>query len=449
MRPSRRARPATWRVLAASLPAIATISKPGCRRNAGDRTARPKPVPRIATRDAAWTSGQKWSGSIGVKPSPVKPRGRMCPASLPFSFHHSVSFTGERRHAVRSAHAELAHLIVHQLPTKLQAGEAILIEAFDLRARSRARSSSEEVQKVGGVPIVALRDKRGPCAPSSRTPPRSSSNWGAIELHQMKQVQAYVGIRASDNVSELADVPSDKMALYRSSSRSRCTLNHRVNNTRWVVLRHPNAGMAQLANTSTEKFGTSLRRIGNVDYKLMQKAIVPLRERMLPPTACTSSRRARTCASASGRRRRFVPRRAQHSRRRVLHGAGARLGRGHDPLQHAVGLPRHDVCDQLEFTFEKGRIVKATGNLGQARPAARHRRGRALHRRVLARLQPEHPEADEGHAVRRRRSRARCTSRPASATRRPRTATASKVHWDPCSSSAPITVAARSGSTTS
>ena len=61
----------------------------------------------------------------------------------------------------------------------------------------------------------------------------------------MKRVQAYIAIRGSANANENADVPSDRLALY--SRIMRPVLNHRVNKTRWCVLRWPSPSMAQAA----------------------------------------------------------------------------------------------------------------------------------------------------------------------------------------------------------
>ena len=255
---------------------------------------------------------------------------------------------------------KLAHLIVHH-STKLQAGEAILIEAFDLR-HGLVLDLVEEVQKVGGVPIVALRDNAVLRAQLLNATEKQLELQGAIELHQMKQVQAYVGIRASDNVSELADVPSDKMALYQKLVAQPVHLNYRVNNTRWVVLRYPNAGMAQLANTSTEKFEDFYFDVCNVDYKLMQKAIVPLRERML--------RTDRVHIKSPGTDLRFsikdVGVVSCHGERNIPDGE-CFTAPVRDSVEGTIAYNTPSVYlgttyDKLVFTFEKGRIVKATGN---------------------------------------------------------------------------------------
>ena len=37
---------------------------------------------------------------------------------------------------------------------------------------------------------------------------------GKIDATLMEEMDCYVGVRGSDNVSELSDVPSEKMAIY-------------------------------------------------------------------------------------------------------------------------------------------------------------------------------------------------------------------------------------------
>ncbi|MFN8586993.1 MAG: aminopeptidase [Candidatus Eisenbacteria bacterium] len=254
---------------------------------------------------------------------------------------------------------QLAHLIVHH-STRIQPGEAMLIEAFDLR-NSLVLDLVDEVQKAGGVPVVSLRDNAVIRRQLLGATEAQLKLQGDIELHQMKQVQAYVGIRASENVSELGDVPADKMALFQKLVAQPVHLQYRVNHTKWVVLRWPNAAMAQLANTSTEAFEDFYFSVCNVDYKRMQQAIVPLRERML--------RTDRVHLKSPGTDLRFSIKDigviSCHGERNIPDGECFTA-----PVRDSVeGTIRYNTqsvylgttYDQLEFTFEKGRIVKATG----------------------------------------------------------------------------------------
>ncbi len=254
---------------------------------------------------------------------------------------------------------KLAHLIVHH-STQIKPGDVILIEAFDLN-HGLVIDIVAEVQKAGGIPLVSLRNNAVIRQQLLGATEAALKLQGEIELHQMKQVQAYVGLRASDNVSELSDVPGDKMAMFQKLVAQPVHLEYRVKNTRWVVLRYPNAAMAQLANTSTEAFEEFYYRVCNVDYKHMQNAIVPLRERML--------RTDRVHIKSPGTDLRFsikdVGVISCHGERNIPDGECFTA-----PVRDSVeGTIRYNTqsvylgttYDQLEFTFEKGRIVKATG----------------------------------------------------------------------------------------
>lgn len=91
------------------------------------------------------------------------------------------------------------------------------------------------------------------------------------QLFQMKGMDAYIAIRASENTSELSDVPSEKLNMY--SKLTRPTIDQRVNKTKWVVLRYPNPSMAQLANSSQEAFEDFYFNVCTLDYKKMSKSM--------------------------------------------------------------------------------------------------------------------------------------------------------------------------------
>jgi aminopeptidase len=174
--------------------------------------------------------------------------------------------------------ARLAQVIIHH-STRLEPGEAILIEAFDLQD-GLVHDLVEEACRAGGIPLVHLRTNpviRQVLVSGSEAQIRLQAE---VELFQMKKVQAYVGLRASDNVSELGDVPPAQMKLYTQLLQQPVHLDWRVNHTKWVVLRYPTAAMAQLANLSTEQFEEFFYRVCTLDYGRMAEAIVPLAERM-------------------------------------------------------------------------------------------------------------------------------------------------------------------------
>ena len=254
---------------------------------------------------------------------------------------------------------QLAHLIVHH-STELRSGEAILIEAFDME-NGLVLDLVDEAQAVGAVPVVYIRDNAVLRAQLRGATERSLAVQAEIELNQMKQVQAYVGVRGSTNVSELADVPADRMGLYQKLVAQPVHLDYRVNKTRWVVLRYPNGAMAQLANMSTEAFEDFYFRVCNVDYERMRQAIVPLRERML--------RTDRVHITGPGTDLRFSIKDigvvSCHGMRNIPDGE-CFTAPVRDSVEGTIAYNTPSVYlgttyDKLVFTFEKGRIVKATG----------------------------------------------------------------------------------------
>ena len=90
-------------------------------------------------------------------------------------------------------------------------------------------------------------------------------------LQKMKGMQAYIAIRAGGNTAELSDVPSDKLNMYYRLTSP--TLDYRVNETKWVVLRYPNNSMAQLANASLEAFEDFYFDVCTLDYSKMDRAM--------------------------------------------------------------------------------------------------------------------------------------------------------------------------------
>lgn len=255
---------------------------------------------------------------------------------------------------------QLAQLIVRH-STRLQPGEVALVEAFDL-ADGLVIDLVEEIQRAGAIPIVSLRSNAVIRSQLLAATEAQLDVQAGLELHQMKAVQAYVGIRAAENVSELSDVPADRMALYQQRVAQPVHLNYRVNHTKWVVLRYPNAAMAQLANMSTAAFEDFYFRVCNVDYARMREAIQALRERMLktdrvrltgPGTDLTFSIKGIGAVSC-------------HGERNIPDGECFTA-----PVRDSVeGTIRYSTpslylgttYDGLRFRFEKGRIVEAKGN---------------------------------------------------------------------------------------
>lgn len=168
----------------------------------------------------------------------------------------------------------LAKNLIHY-STQLQSSEKILIEMFD-DASPLAQALVSEAYAVGGQPFLSIKNnrlQRALLAQASENQLHSIADW---ESARMNQMQAYIGIRASENISELSDVPAEKMQQYQQHWFKPVHSEIRVKRTKWCVLRWPNSAMAQLAGMSSEAFEDFYYRVCNLDYARMDRAMDPL-----------------------------------------------------------------------------------------------------------------------------------------------------------------------------
>ncbi|NOT33438.1 MAG: aminopeptidase [Candidatus Eisenbacteria bacterium] len=255
--------------------------------------------------------------------------------------------------------ARLAQVIVRH-STQLKPGEAVLIEAFDA-PDAMVLDLIEATYAAGALPIVSLRRNEVTRSQLRGATVPFLERQAAIERFTIEQVQAYVGLRGTLNISELSDVPGDRMARYQDIVARPVHLDYRVNHTRWVVLRWPSPSMAQQASMSTEAFEDFYFQVCTLDYAKMSAAMDPLEQLMV--------RTDRVHLKGPGTDLRFS-----------IKGIGAVKCEGRRnlpdgecftaPVRDSVeGTIRYNTpslylgttYEHIEFTFEGGRIVKATG----------------------------------------------------------------------------------------
>jgi aminopeptidase len=172
-------------------------------------------------------------------------------------------------------HAKLAELLVHH-SSRVQAGDNVLIEAFDI-PHEFTTELVRVVGEAGGLPFVSTYQQPVMRALVRNASAEQMKTWADVDLGRMKQMQCYIGVRGSHNISEMSDVPRDKMDLYEKLYSHPVHTGQRVKHTRWVVLRWPLPSMAQAANTSTEAFEDFYFRVcAGVDYARMREAMKPL-----------------------------------------------------------------------------------------------------------------------------------------------------------------------------
>ncbi len=243
--------------------------------------------------------------------------------------------------------------------TSIKRGEKVLIDAQDVPddvpiALVRA------VRAVGGLPFVNIGSARINREMLKDATEPQYDVLAKYSLAQMKQMDAFIAIRGSHNITESADVPTKNMAL--AMKRMRPVQNYRVGKTKWCVIRWPNSAMAQQAGMSTEAFENFFFKVCLLDYK---KLVPPMKnlERLM-----TKTEKVHICGNGS-------------DLRFSMKGLGAiACGGTHNipdgecfsaPVKNSVeGILRYNTptiyqgiaFDNMQLTFEKGKIVKATAN---------------------------------------------------------------------------------------
>lgn len=253
---------------------------------------------------------------------------------------------------------QLARVLIRH-STRLKKGERVLIELFDAPEEMGA-ALIRAARAAGGIPFVNLHSARVARELALTADIDQLNVTSAIELARMKKMQAYIAVRGSHNITELSDVPEEKMRLV--AGKMRPVMDWRINKTNWVVLRWPTSAMAQQAQMSTAAFEDFFFKVCTLDYARMipgMKALQALMERTDrvqikgPGTDLLFSIRGIGARSCGGDRN--IP------DGEVFSCPVKDSVEGHVTF-NAPTIYQGTAFDNIRLEFDKGRIVKATAN---------------------------------------------------------------------------------------
>ncbi|MEK6237890.1 MAG: aminopeptidase [Planctomycetales bacterium] len=243
---------------------------------------------------------------------------------------------------------------------RIQSGEKILIEAFDLPEPTLVNCLIETTAQRGAHPFVIWKDNqilRTLYRCGDETAMAVAGKW---ERNLMEQMDAYVGVRGAENSNELGDVPSEKMKLRDRVWWKPVHLDVRVPKTRWVVLRYPTPSMAQAAHMSTAAFEKFYFDVCTADYARMSRDQAPLVKRMeaaetvrvtAPGTDLEFSIKGMPVIPCAGENN--IP-------DGEVFTAPLRDSVQGTMRYNTPSLKEGTVFENIEFVFENGKIVKAS-----------------------------------------------------------------------------------------
>ena len=243
---------------------------------------------------------------------------------------------------------------------RLQKGDNVLIEAFDLPEPNLVNALIELAVERGGTPLVSWKNNSVLRTLYTRGSREGISLIGELERERMSRMSAYIGIRGAANSNEFADVPREKMDQYQECWWKPVHIDVRVPKTKWVVLRYPTPSFAQAAKMSCEAFEDFYFDVCTADYAKMAKDQEPLRERMLkadrvrltgPGTDLTFSIQGIPVIACNGLRN--IP-------DGEVFTAPVRDSINGTIAYNAASLYQGTVFEGVRFEFQAGKIVNAT-----------------------------------------------------------------------------------------
>ena len=157
--------------------------------------------------------------------------------------------------------------------TKLQKGERVLIDAFDI-PEAMVVALVRAARERGAIPFVNIQRARISRELINDLQTEQFETQATWELARMQKMDAYIAVRGSDNIFEMSDVDPSKVG--QAMKAMKAVLDYRVNKTKWVILRWPTPAMAQQAMMSTESFEEFFFRVCTQDYSRMAEGMAAL-----------------------------------------------------------------------------------------------------------------------------------------------------------------------------
>ena len=167
-----------------------------------------------------------------------------------------------------------SNLLSHSI--NLQKGEKILIEIIGMDAIPLGKELIKQAENIGAIPFFNIIDYEIMREMLLNCTEEQMQIYAKHDLQRMKDMDAYIGVRASTNTAELNGIPVEKMEKYNKYYTLPVHFEERVKHTKWCILRYPNASMAQMSNMNTEEFEDFYFNVCTLDYDKMSKAMDPL-----------------------------------------------------------------------------------------------------------------------------------------------------------------------------
>ena len=130
---------------------------------------------------------------------------------------------------------------------RLEKGEQIYIEAIGMSTLPLMQELVRAATEAGGVPFYYFNDQSLQKAFIEQASVAQMKAQAEIHNKLMASSQAYIGVRGNDDLFQMSAVVEDKMNDYQKYYWNPVHSEIRVPQTKWCVLRYPNAAFAAMS----------------------------------------------------------------------------------------------------------------------------------------------------------------------------------------------------------
>ncbi|GAA4726414.1 aminopeptidase [Brevibacillus fulvus] len=173
----------------------------------------------------------------------------------------------------RQEWARLAETIVHH-SLGLKRGQRVLIEVVG-QAEPLVDAIVHAVWDVGAHPFFRFHPTEELRSLILHADSRQLHLLATREVERQRTMDGFIGIRADENLYEFSDLPKEQynryVKLYMQPLQAAM-----AELEKWVLLKYPTYGMAQLAKMSLSQLQQNYLAACNLDYQKLQEMVQPL-----------------------------------------------------------------------------------------------------------------------------------------------------------------------------
>lgn len=162
----------------------------------------------------------------------------------------------------------------------IQKGENILIDILGEEGIPLAKEIIKKAEELGARPYFNIINYEVLRVFLQNANEEQIKMYAKQDRNMMEDMDAYIGIKATSNTSELNGISKEKIDIYNKYYMLPVHFEQRVKHTKWCILRYPNNSMAQMSKMNTEEFEDFFFNVCNLDYTKMSKAMDNLKKLM-------------------------------------------------------------------------------------------------------------------------------------------------------------------------